>query len=121
MRGLWWMPLWLFLVSSAPSPAAAEEWSRAYINTLPDSAFAVIETTRDGRKLRHLPHHDHTQALDIPHLKSARARLSQVKWIDPSNEEKARLHLEEHWREYQEKMSKGNERASPVNPKSSQR
>lgn len=33
----------LFLIVLAPSPAAAEEWSRAYINSLPDSAFAAIE------------------------------------------------------------------------------
>ncbi len=117
MRGLWWMPLWLFLVPSAPSPAAAEEWSRAYINALPDSAFAVTETTRDGKKLRHLPHHDPTGALDVSHLKSARARLKQVKWIDPSNEEKAKLHLEQHWREYQEKVSKAHEPSGSVNLK----
>ena len=30
------------------SPAAAEEWSRAYISRLPDSAFAVVETAPDS-------------------------------------------------------------------------
>lgn len=103
-KSLGWSPPYVFLLM--PSPAPAEEWSRAYINKLPDSAFVATETTRDGNTLRHLPHHDHTGTVDIPHLKSARARLKQVKWIDPSNETKARIHLEQHWREYRERMSK---------------
>lgn len=80
-------------------PTAAEEWSGARISRLPDSAFAVVETAADGRKVRHLPHHNETGAVDLAHLKAARARLGQVKWLDPANEEVARQHLEEHWRE----------------------
>lgn len=80
-------------------PALAEEWSRARISRLPDSAFAVVETTPEGRKLRHLPHHDETGAVDLPHLKAARARLGQVKWLDPANEAIARRHLDDHWRQ----------------------
>lgn len=79
--------------------AQAEEWSRARISRLPDSAFAVVETTSEGRKLRHLPHHDESGAVDLPHLKAARARLGQVHWLDPVNESVARRHLEEHWRQ----------------------
>ncbi|MBI3000990.1 MAG: hypothetical protein HYY46_21445 [Deltaproteobacteria bacterium] len=109
MGAIWraWFPkfiLWL-LLARAPF-ALAEEWSQAYISTLPDAAFAAIETAKDGKKLRHLPHHDHTGALDIPHLKSARARLKQVKWKDPANADNARLHLEQHWREHKERMPK---------------
>src|SRR5206468_12517572 len=63
------------------SPAAAEEWSRAYISRLPDSAFAVVETAPDGRKVRHLPHHDETGAVDLAHLRAARSRLGQVRWL----------------------------------------
>jgi len=81
------------------APAAGEEWSRAYIRHLPDSAFAGVEIMPDGRKVRHLPHHDGTGAVDLAHLKAARSRLGQVKWLDAANEEKARRHLEEHWRE----------------------
>jgi len=71
------------------APAAAEEWSRTYISRLPDSAFAVVETAPDSRKARHLPHHDGTGAVDLAHLKAARSRLGQVKWLDAANEEKA--------------------------------
>ena len=80
------------------STGIAEEWSRARIERLPDSAFAAIETARDGRQVRHLPHHDETGALDVAHVNAARARLGQVKWIDPRNEALAREHLEEHVR-----------------------
>lgn len=78
---------------------AAEEWSRARIAELPDSAFAVVEIAPDGKTLRHLPHHDETGAVDPAHLKAARARLPQVKWLDPSKEAIARRHLEGHARE----------------------
>lgn len=80
-------------------PANAEEWSPARISRLPDSAFTVVETASDGRKVRHLPHHDETGAVDLPHLKAARSRLGQVKWLDPANAALARRHLEEHWRQ----------------------
>ena len=81
-----------------PGVAAAEPWSRARIHALPDSAFAVIEIAPDGRKIRHLPHHDESGAVDLPHLIAARARLNQVKWLDPANEKIAREHLDDHWR-----------------------
>lgn len=89
----------VFLLSAGAHPVAAEEWSRTRIDRLPDSAFAVVEIAPDGRKLRHLPHHDETGALDVPHLRAARSRLGQVRWLDPAREAIARRHLEEHWRE----------------------
>lgn len=76
--------------------ACAEPWSQARISRLPDSAFAVIETGPHGRRLRHLPHHDETGAVDPAHLAAARSRLGQVKWLDPASEDIARRHLEEH-------------------------
>ena len=85
-------------VSSAPGMSAAEPWSRARINALPDSAFAVVEIDRDGRKVRHLPHHDESGAVDLPHLRAARSRLGQVIWLDLANEIIAREHLEAHER-----------------------
>ncbi len=69
------------------------------ISALPDSAFAAVETAPDGRRLRHLPHHDETGAVDLAHLKAARSRVGQVKWLDPANARAAREHLDGHWRE----------------------
>ena len=89
-------PAVVVLILALTAGAAAEEWSRARINRLPDSAFAVVEIAPDGRKGRHLPHHDETGAIDPAHLRAARARLNQVKWLDPANAAIARQHLDEH-------------------------
>lgn len=89
----------LLALGLAASTAAAEVWPRARIARLPDSAFAVVEVAPDGRQVRHLPHHDETGALDVAHLRAARARLAQVRWLDARSEPVARRHLEEHWRQ----------------------
>jgi len=89
----------VLVFASLAGPAPAEEWSRGRISRLPDSAFAVVEIAPDGRKLRHLPHHDEPGAVDLPHLKAATSRLGQVKWLDPASEAIARKHLDAHWRE----------------------
>ena len=88
--------LLMSLALFASSSATAEEWSRARISKLPNSAFAVVEISADGRKVRHLPHHDESGAVDPAHLRAARARLAQVKWLDPANESLARRHLQSH-------------------------
>ncbi len=85
----------------------AEEWSQKYINSLPDSAFASVEVAPGGKKVRHLPHHDHTGAVDVAHLMNALSRFSQVKWIDPENAEPAKQHLLEHLAQYRrERLAK---------------
>lgn len=84
----------MLLLSTISADAA--KWSRKYVRQLPDSAFAAIETTPEGKKLRHLPHHDAKGNLDVPHLCNALARLGQVKWRDPARAEEARRHLRDH-------------------------
>jgi hypothetical protein len=90
------LPVILLAAVAAVAPAGAEPWSRARIARLPDSAFAAVEVTPDGRTIRHLPHHDETGAVDPAHLGAARARLSQVKWLDAASETVARRHLAAH-------------------------
>lgn len=80
----------------ARAPATAKEWRRTYINSLPDSAFASIETTPEGKKVRHLPHHDRSGRVDLPHVRNALSRLPQVDWVDPGNAAAARAHLKAH-------------------------
>ncbi len=89
----------LLLTLAVATPVFAEEWSQARIERLPDSAFAVVEIAGDGKKIRHLPHHNEQGDVDLPHLRAALSRLGQVKWLDPANEAVARRHLEEHQRE----------------------
>jgi len=89
------------------------EWDTAFINNLPDAAFAMIEPaylrgeTKDKR-CRHLPHHnpdvkdpDEDSTVDLPHLRNALARCSQIKPFTDSISaerlrEEARRHLEHH-------------------------
>lgn len=90
----------LVLCGSA-SRAAAEPWTRSYINSLPDSSFASIETTPDGKKVRHLPHHTRNGHLNPAHVRNALSRLSQVQWVDPKAAAAARAHLQQHLQELQ--------------------
>ena len=76
--------------------ASAEPWTRAYVAALPDEAFAVVHVRPDGSRSRHLPHHDADGRLDPSHLRSALARLGQVRWEDPADAERARRHLFAH-------------------------
>ena len=62
------------------------EWDTEFINNLPDNAFATIgaggEKDADGktvpRSLRHLPFKNAQGNIDVPHLRNALARLSQI-------------------------------------------
>lgn len=90
------VPAFVFFTLTAAIPLFGEDWSRARINALPDSAFAVVEVAPDGPKLRHLPHHDERGEVDLPHLRAALSRIGQVRWLHPESEIAARRHLEEH-------------------------
>jgi hypothetical protein len=84
------------------------EWDADYINSLPDSAFAVIEPAYQhgetgDKRARHLPHHDRSGEIDLPHLRNALARLSQIRPVtDSINRDElvrqARRHLCSHAR-----------------------
>jgi len=72
-------------------------WSTAYVNSLPNSSFAVIETGyKDGespKSARHLPFKDANGKVDLPHLRNALARLNQIKPVlgnDTAEELRAR-------------------------------
>lgn len=68
------------------------EWSRAFINDLPDSAFLYIEPggekDEEGktvpRSLRRFPIRDEGGSVDLPHLRNAIARIPQAKIPDLS-------------------------------------
>jgi Escherichia/Staphylococcus phage prohead protease len=61
------------------------EWTAAYINDLPDSAFACIDAGGDKdddgrtspRSLRHYPHHGADGSVDLAHLRNALSRVAQ--------------------------------------------
>ncbi len=64
---------------------AKAQWSRAFINELPDDAFLYIEPggkkDEDGKTVprsnRHFPFQDRNGDVDVPHLRNAIARIPQ--------------------------------------------
>ncbi|TMQ13315.1 MAG: hypothetical protein E6J91_18850 [Deltaproteobacteria bacterium] len=64
---------------------AKAQWTRAYINDLPDDAFLYVEPGggKDDagktvpRRLRHFPFRDRGGDVDVPHLRNAIARIPQ--------------------------------------------
>ena len=64
---------------------AKAQWSRAYVNDLPDSAFLYVEPGGEKdeggrsvpRSLRHFPVRNHRGEPDVPHLRNALARIPQ--------------------------------------------
>ena len=87
------------VVAAGADAASAATWTRRYINSLPDAAFASIETTPEGKKVRHLPHHDRSGRVDLPHVRNALSRLPQVQWVDAQHAAAAHEHLLHHLRE----------------------
>jgi hypothetical protein len=62
----------------------AAVWDSAYVNALPDSAFACPES-------RKYPHHDKSGKVDLPHLRAALSRVG-----DSSNDQCGKGHLQAH-------------------------
>jgi site-specific DNA-adenine methylase len=64
---------------------AKAQWSRAFVNDLPDSAFLYIEPGHEKdeagkttpRSARHFPYRNRNGDLDVPHLRNAIARIPQ--------------------------------------------
>jgi hypothetical protein len=86
--------------STEPGQLKEAEWDTAYINDLPDSAFAVISSggqkdehgKTTPRTLRHLPHHKADGSLDLAHLRNALARLPQTE-LSAEDKAEAKKHL----------------------------
>jgi len=85
------------------------EWDTAFINSLPDAAFAVIEPAylrgeTEDKRCRHLPHHgpsvknpNEHESVDLPHLRNALARCNQIKPVtDSISTEELRRRAREH-------------------------
>jgi hypothetical protein len=90
-------------------------WSTAYVNTLPDAAFAYIapggEKDDEGktkpRSLRYFPHHgtsvkvaSEKDSVDLPHLRNALARLDQAD-IPDSAKATVKTHLDAHAKQWE--------------------
>lgn len=85
---------------------AKATWDAAYVNDLPDSAFAIIlpggEKDDEGkttpRNLRKLPHHGADGKIDDAHLRNALSRLPRTSGLSDAQKERAQAHLDRHAR-----------------------
>lgn len=67
----------------------AKKWTTKYINSLPNSAFIIVEPAyksgkSDNKNARHLPYKDANGKVDLPHLRNALARCGQIKAVTDS-------------------------------------
>jgi DNA adenine methylase len=89
-------------VLTSLSEAVKAEWTRAFINDLPDSAFLYIEPGGEKdeqgktvpRSLRRFPVRNHLGRLDVPHLRNALARISQAEAQGLTDDKKLKLQEE---------------------------
>jgi hypothetical protein len=62
--------------------AELAQWTRKFINSLPNSSFAIVESCADTNKAaRHLPYKDSSGKVDLSHLRNALARMNQIKSV----------------------------------------
>ena len=99
-----------FLSVKSAEPTNKAAWTKAFINDLPDAAFALIAPgggkDKSGRtfprSLRYLPHHNETVrspaengSIDRTHLNAALSRVNQLK-VSPALKAQAMAHLRAH-------------------------
>lgn len=87
--------LLVFFICSANS-GICQGWGKNEIWLLPDSSFAVVEV-KDGRKIRHCPHHDANGSLDVEQLIYVLGALDNEEWVDQKNRKTAEKHLTNHY------------------------
>lgn len=107
----------------------AAKWTTKFINSLPDSSFAVIEPAykegkTDNKNARHLPFKDASGKIDLPHYRNALARANQIKAItdsisDEELRKQAMAELEKH-RDVLKAEEKPVEEAQKLCPKCNQ-
>jgi hypothetical protein len=106
------LSLWSYLRTTVRASKAV--WSSAYINDLPDAAFALIQSGGEldeggmttPRSLRKLPHHISTvtdgadnDTADWPHVINGLARVDQVEGASDEEKALAKEHLQKHFDE----------------------
>jgi len=77
--------------------AVCEMLTLYQVQMLPDDAFAVIETTGEGQRIRHCPHHDHEGNLDPNLLIYSLGTFREETFLQPEYADTARKHLMKHY------------------------
>ena len=97
-----------------PDPVSPQPWSDLTVRSLPDTAFALVEIDKNGRKVRHFPYRDMNGFVDMNQLIFCLGTFGHESWVEPKHEETARKHLEEHYQRLKLKQAK-EEMTGPVN------
>jgi HK97 family phage prohead protease len=92
------------VITDVKADAAKAVWSSAYVNDLPDGAFALVmpggKKDESGkttpRSLRKLPHHDSSGALDMAHVRNGLSRAPQMTGVSDAQRSRAVSHLQKH-------------------------
>lgn len=95
-------------------PGYSQVWSAHEIKYLSDDCFAVIEIDENGDKVRHCPYCGLDGEIDNEQLIYVLGSLDSEKWIDPTNSQIARKHLENHYNRLIKKLMK-NGLHDPIN------
>ena len=90
-----------------------QTWSAGKISLLPDSSFALVEIEK-GKKVRHCPHHDANGTLDEEQLIYVLGNFDDEIWIDQTNRDAAKKHLNQHYDKFITRVMK-NELRRPIN------
>lgn len=96
-----------FILSAFSSAAIADSgWSKMTVRLLPESAFAVVEKTENGARLRRCPHHDAGGNLEAEQLVYVLGTLHRIAWLSKEAELSARRHLNNHYQELRKELRK---------------
>jgi competence ComEA-like helix-hairpin-helix protein len=104
----------LVLSLLCPGLVYGQPWSDLTVRSLPDTSFALVETDRNGRKVRHFPYRDMEGFVDVNQLIYCLGTFGHESWMDPKHKETARRHLEEHYQRVKVKQAK-EEMTKPIN------
>ena len=89
--------IYLLLIPMTQATMAAQKWTRLYIDQLPDTSFAVIETGDFGKKHRHCPYRDVNGEIDIEQLIYCLGTLERETWIKHESKWIAKKRLAQHY------------------------
>jgi len=92
------------VITDVKSDGSKAVWSGSYVNSLPDSSFALImpggskdsEGKTTPRSLRKLPHHASDGSVDMPHVRNGLSRAPQMTGVSDTQRSRAVSHLQKH-------------------------
>jgi len=90
----------VLLIHMTKGITIAQEWADLYINQLPDTSFAVIETDDFGKEHRHCPYRDVNGEIDVEQLIYCLGTLDRETWIDSDSEWLAKKRLKLHYQRW---------------------